>query len=145
MQSYDKSQDNTIRKKQNYTTTQRELCSAVHIANVTEQAELINEIPQHEGMWIRRDAMGNQSAIEDWCNPKKGRKRLVECINCWSVETGDSVAMRSDGVQGCVGVFPLSSSHIIIGPCFKLYPVICKYHATYATRTYTSSKVLIRM
>ena len=50
MRSYEqKSQDERVQKR---------IARAVCLASANDQAELMNQIPQHIGMWIRRGALG---------------------------------------------------------------------------------------
>lgn len=66
---------------------------AVYVASANEQAPLLNQMPQLDGMWIRRDALG-QSVCQDQNNSAGERKCLVGYINCWFVETGQRGAVE---------------------------------------------------
>ena len=68
MQSYEtKSQDERVQKR-----TARAVC----VASANDQAELMNQMPQHNGMWLRRDALG---AIDLSRKSTQPRRKEMPC------------------------------------------------------------------
>ena len=68
MQSYEtKSQDEREQKR-----TARAVC----VASANDQAELMNQMPQHNGMWLRRDAFG---AINLSTKSAQPRRKEMPC------------------------------------------------------------------
>ena len=47
------------------------------VASANDLAELMNQMPQHNGMWLRRDALGASISRGNQRNPEEGRRYLV--------------------------------------------------------------------
>ena len=61
MQFYEQSTEERSNIKADVHNTVR----SVYVAVASEQAELMNQTPQHDGMLVPRGALGNQSLEED--------------------------------------------------------------------------------
>ena len=61
------------------------------VASANDLAELMNQMPQHNGMWLRRDALGAILYISQRC-PSRPRQRLLRA---------PGYSWCSDGVLMC--------------------------------------------
>ena len=102
---------------------QKRLQQEMFMYLVLTLAELLNQMPQHHGMRIRRGALGTIDLSNNSIKPRRRKEMPCRNIKCSSVETGDWWAIEKLTPVGCAYIV---KAHPIMEPHFNLPWVISK-------------------